>query len=114
MEDWDALELLWENAVEGRLGLKSREHPVMLAEPALAPKADRERWAELLFETFEAPGFFVSKQGILTWCVRAQVANPSRQDGAWKRDSVCGRKGREVWVNVRFWGGLGFDASAPR
>lgn len=42
----------------------------MLAHPALTPKSDRVQWAQLMFDKFNAPGIFLAKEPVLTWCVR--------------------------------------------
>ena len=69
--DWDALESYWRHVMEDRLAMNPAEHPVLLADAVLAPKADRARWAELMFEKFRAPGVFIGKEPVLAWCVLA-------------------------------------------
>lgn len=45
---------------------ESRFHPVMMSEPALAPKHKREKMAELMFEKFEVPAFYLAKTPVLS------------------------------------------------
>jgi Actin len=64
--NWEVVRALWETAVEQRLGLNAAEHGVVVAESALASRADRERWCQMLFEEFKVPRVFLAKQGVLT------------------------------------------------
>lgn len=46
------------------LNIQSEDHPVLLTEAALNPLANREKAAEVFFETFGAPALFVSPQAV--------------------------------------------------
>jgi actin-like protein 6A len=48
-------------------------HPVLWADAGLAAKADRERLAQLLFETYRAPGVFMAKAGVLALYANART-----------------------------------------
>lgn len=52
-------------------------HPFLLADHLHASKADRERWAELLFERFDCPGIFISKAGVLSVYANARTSGLS-------------------------------------
>lgn len=41
------------------------EHPVFITEPAWNDKANRERMAEILFEEFNVPAFYVANTSVL-------------------------------------------------
>ena len=43
-----------------------KNHPVLLAEAPLTPKADREKTTEIMFETFEVPVLNIANQGSLS------------------------------------------------
>lgn len=58
------MELLW-SAVYQELKAPSNEHPVLLTEAPLNPRANREKMLEVFFDTFNAPAFFVCTQAIL-------------------------------------------------
>eukprot|EP01069_Polyplicarium_translucidae_P001470 Polyplicarium_translucidae@DN1675_c0_g1_i1.p1 len=64
VEDWNAMDHIW-NHVYGELKVNAEEHPVLLTEAPLNPRKNRERAAEVFFETFSCPALFVSVQAIL-------------------------------------------------
>jgi actin-like protein 6B len=44
---------------------KPEEHPVLVTEPAWNTAANRERMAEIMFEEFHVPAFYVANTGVL-------------------------------------------------
>lgn len=65
VEDWADMERVWAHAYR-ELGAQSEQHPVLLTEAPLNPRRNRERAAEVLFETHNVPALFVSMQAILS------------------------------------------------
>jgi len=47
------------------LKITPEEHAVLVTEPPLNPRANREKMAEIFFETFNVPALFVSMQAVL-------------------------------------------------
>lgn len=66
VEDWEDMELIWNHIYADELKTLSEEHPVLLTEAPLNPRANRERAAEIFFETFNVPAMYVSIQAILS------------------------------------------------
>ncbi|EPR63540.1 actin-related protein ARP1 [Toxoplasma gondii TgCatPRC2] len=64
VDDWLDMELVW-TQVFSEMKINSEEHPVLLTESALNPRKQREKAAEIFFETFNSPAMFVSAQPIL-------------------------------------------------
>lgn len=64
VEDWLDMELLWA-LVFSELKVNSEDHPVLLTESALNPRRQREKAAEIFFDSFNCPAIFVSAQPIL-------------------------------------------------
>jgi actin-related protein len=48
-----------------------------MAEPTHAPREQREKLAELFFEKYQVPSFFLCKSAVLAACVRLRPP-PSR------------------------------------
>jgi centractin len=65
VEDWNDMELIWRH-IYSDMKVIAEEHPVLLTEPALNPRKNREKAAEIFFETFGCPALFVSAQAILS------------------------------------------------
>ena len=106
MTDWDGATAQLDFALSARLGLgggggassssssssssstsaatspSCAAHPVLLVEPAYTSKADRERWAQILFEQYGAPGVFMSRAGVLALYANARVTGVAVDCGA--------------------------------
>lgn len=41
------------------------EHPILVTEPAWNTPANRERMAEIIFEEFHAPAFYIANTSVL-------------------------------------------------
>ena len=64
--NWDDMERIWTHVYEHELKTLSEEHPVLLTEPPLNPRANREMAAQVLFETFNVPAVYMSIQAVLS------------------------------------------------
>lgn len=64
--DWDDMEKIWSHVYEHELKTLSEEHPVLLTEPPLNPRSNREIAAQILFETFNVPAVYMSIQAVLS------------------------------------------------
>lgn len=64
--DWDDMEKIWSYVYEQELKTISEEHPVLLTEAPLNPRANRDTAAEILFEQFNVPALYISIQAVLS------------------------------------------------
>ncbi len=66
VEDWGAMEKIWPYTFYTDLRLDPGEHPVLLTEPPLNPRPNREKMCEIMFETFNVPALYIAMQAVLS------------------------------------------------
>lgn len=66
VNDWGDMERIWSHVYSEELKTLSEEHPVLLTEAPLNPRANRDAAAQIFFETFNVPALYISIQAILS------------------------------------------------
>lgn len=65
VHDWAGVERLWE-LIYGKMDAQSKDQPVIVTDSPTVKERDRNKMAELLFEKFEVPAYFVGSQSVLS------------------------------------------------
>jgi actin-related protein 2 len=68
IKDWDDMELIWHYCFDEKLKLGENrlDKKILLTEPALNPKKNREKMGEIMFEKFGFGGVNFEYQSLLT------------------------------------------------
>jgi actin-like protein 6A len=63
--DFEPIKPLISHALEDIMRSTPSEHPILVTEPAWNTPANRERMAEIIFEEFHAPAFYIANTSVL-------------------------------------------------
>lgn len=69
IRNWDDMTKLWEYTFKDQLGVQEidfKESKILLTEPPLNPKVNREKMCEIMFEEFGFESVYVAVQAVLT------------------------------------------------
>ena len=66
INNWDDMEKIWGYVFTCELRVAPEEHNVILTESSMNPKENREKMAQIMFETFNIPGLYIANQGVLS------------------------------------------------
>lgn len=69
IKNWDDMTRLWDYTFKDQLKLSSHdltESKILLTEPPLNPKVNREKMCEVMFEKFGFESLYIAVQAVLT------------------------------------------------
>lgn len=64
--DWEDMERVWHHTYSRELKTAPEDHPLLITEAPLNPRANRDRMCQIMFETFNVPCVYVSVQAVLS------------------------------------------------
>ncbi|KAF9534416.1 actin-related protein Arp4p [Crepidotus variabilis] len=65
IQDYEPVKPLVDHAITKVMRANPAEHPILVTEPSWNTPANRERMAEIMFEEFNVPAFYIANTGVL-------------------------------------------------
>jgi actin-related protein 2 len=73
VRNWEDMKHLWDYTFDEKLRLDVRGRKILLTEPPMNPKANRQRMCQVMFEEYGFGGVFISIQAVLTLYAQGTV-----------------------------------------
>jgi len=65
ISNWEHMEKIWHKSIFDILRGEPEDHKFVLTKPPMNPPENRERMAEIMFETFNVKGLYIGVQAVL-------------------------------------------------
>ncbi|XP_063961764.1 actin, muscle-like [Lytechinus pictus] len=128
---WEDMEEIWRHIFSNQLQVQPDNHPVLLTECPLNPKANREQMAQVMFEIFKVPSLYLASQPELSLrsvgldtgmvfetsegvCNAVPVINGKANLEAIIRVQLCGRDLNDYMLKILTESGYSFTTTAER
>lgn len=66
VSNWDDMEEIWRHTFCKELRVAPENHPVLITEPPLNPKSNRETITNIMFENLKVPGMYIAIPAVLS------------------------------------------------
>lgn len=66
MRNWEDMNHVWDYTFNEKLKIDPTDSKILLTEPPMNPKKNREKMAETMFETYGFQGIYIAIQAVLT------------------------------------------------
>ncbi|KAI9572481.1 hypothetical protein HD554DRAFT_2065431 [Boletus coccyginus] len=77
--NWDDMEKIWHHTFYNELRVAPEEHPVLLTEAPLNPKANREKMTQIMFETFNCSSNLIERGYSFTTTAEREIVRDIKE-----------------------------------
>lgn len=78
VKNWEDMKLLWDYTFDEKLKVDPRGRKVLLTEPPMNPKVNRQRMCQVMFEDYGFDGVYVAIQAVLTLYAQGETFASNR------------------------------------
>ena len=79
--NWDDMEQIWHYIFSEELRVSPKDLNILLTEPSLNPKTNREKMVQIMFETFHTSGVYLANQALLSLFCSARMTGVAVESG---------------------------------
>ncbi|XP_033755509.1 actin, cytoplasmic 2-like isoform X2 [Pecten maximus] len=97
--DWEAMGAVW-NFVFGDLRVNPSDHNVLVTEPQMNPKSNREKMAQVMFEKIQPRGMYVISPNVLSLYASGRGSGLVVDSGFEVTSVMCIYEGRKVAQSI--------------
>ena len=76
VRNWEDMKYLWDYTFDEKLKINPQGKKVLLTEPPMNPKANRQRMCQVMFEDYGFQGVYVAIQAVLTLYAQGERLTP--------------------------------------
>lgn len=91
VRNWEDMKHLWDYTFDDKLKVDPRGRKVLLTEPPMNPKANRQRMVQVMFEEYGFQGVYVAIQAVLTLYAQGKCFSGTWSCVGIKMDVFSGR-----------------------
>jgi actin-related protein 2 len=73
VKNWEDMKILWDYTFNEKLRVETAGRKVLLTEPPMNPKVNRQRMCEVMFEEYGFGGVYIAIQAVLTLYAQGQL-----------------------------------------
>jgi len=89
IKNWDDMRHLWNYTFDEKLKVNPQGKKILLTEPPMNPRKNREKMAQVMFEDYGFEGVYVAIQAVLTLYAQGVSGVPFASRDAWLTHRVA-------------------------